>query len=93
MDYLIQIDKIKMELFTVYLYIYEITVHIFQMLMFNVPKDYFYLKNSSYADEMQHFAALHLGLRCLSKFSLRSQLVKQPSTAIHCSPRREGQTG
>ena len=32
------------------------------------------LTTSSYPDEMQHFAALHLGLRCLSKYSLRSPL-------------------
>ena len=41
----------------------------------------FILTNSSYPDEMQHFAALHLGLRCLSKYSLRSQMVKHPCTA------------
>ena len=53
----------------------------------------FILTNSAYPDEMQHFAALHLGLRCLSKCSLRSQMVKHPCTAIRCSQRREGQTG
>ena len=53
----------------------------------------FILTNSLYPDEMQHFAALYLGLRCLSKYSLRSQMVKHPCTAIHCSPRRERQTG
>ena len=51
----------------------------------------FTLTNSSYPDEMQHFAALHLGLRCLSKYSLRSQMVKHPCTfIIHCTQPKTG---
>ena len=58
--YLIQIVKIKMELVTVcdISILYEITGHIFQILMFDVPKEIiFTLTNSSYPDEcsiLQH---------------------------------------
>ena len=87
MDYLIQIDRIKMELFIVYLFNMRSQGKYYN---FYVHKDFFTLTNSSYPNEMQHLAVLHLGLRCLSKFSLRSQMVKNRCTAIYCSPRREG---
>ena len=73
MDYLIKIDEFKMESFIVYLYSMR-----FQILMFMYLKIIFTLINSSYPDEMQHFAALCLGLCCLSKYSLRSQMVRYP---------------
>ena len=93
MDYLIQIDRIKMELFNVYLYNIRSQVTSSKLRCFIYLKIIFTLTNISYPDEMQHFAALHLGLRCLSKYSLRSQMVKHTCIAIHCNPRREGQTG
>ena len=36
----------------------------------------FNFRNSSYPDEMQHFAAFYLGLCCLSKYLLKSQMVQ-----------------
>ena len=80
MDYLIQIDKIKMELFIVHLYNMRSQVTSSKFWCFMYLKIIFTL-NSSYPDEMQHFAALHLGFRCLSKYSLRSQMVKHPCKA------------
>ena len=82
MDYLIQIDRIKMESFIVYLYNMRSQVTSSQLCCFMYLKIIFTLTNSSYPDEMQHFASLHPGLRCLSKYSLRSQMVKHPCTAI-----------
>ena len=90
MDYLIQIDKNKMESFIVFLYNTRSQVTSSKFWCFIYLKIILTYTTSSYPDEMQHFAALHLGLRCLSKYSLRSQMVKHPCKAINCSPRREG---
>ena len=39
--------------------------------MYFLSDDYFMFTNSVDPDEMQHYAALHLGLHCLQKYSLR----------------------
>ena len=36
-----------------------------------LSEDLFYLTNSVGTDEMQHYAAFHLGLHCLQKYSFR----------------------
>ena len=41
-----------------------------KLLCFSVPKGCFNL-NSEDPDEMQHYAAFHLGLHCLSKYPFR----------------------
>ena len=38
--------------------------------MFFCLKIFFYLTNNVDPDEMQHYAAFHLGLHCLQKYSL-----------------------
>ena len=53
---------------------------------YNIPKNivffclkiFFTLSNSVDPDEMQHYAAFHLGLHCLQKYSL-IQIVKKPN--------------
>ena len=43
----------------------------------SVPEYCFYLRNSADPDEMQHYAAVYLGLHRLSKYSFRSfQYIK-----------------
>ena len=87
----VQIDRIKMELLNIYLYNIRSQVTSSKLRCFMYLKIIFTLTNISYPDELQHFAALYLGLHCLSKYSLRSQMVKHPCIAIHCNPRREGE--
>ena len=44
-----------------------------------LSEDLFTFTNSADSDEMQHYAAFHLGLHCLQKYSfrgLRIQMVK-----------------
>ena len=40
-------------------------------LNISIPEDFLILANSADPDEMQHYAAFHLGLHCLPKYLFR----------------------
>ena len=42
----------------------------------NVPSNVLILANSAEPDEMQHYAAFHLGLHCLSKYPFRVSSIQ-----------------
>ena len=64
-------------------------------LSFKKKKIFFTFTNSVDPDEMQHYAAFHLGLHCLQKYSLsRIQRVNvHPSAAVFRSCAHCGEDG
>ena len=45
--------------------------NIFEKMFYFLSEDFFTFTNSVDPDEMQHYAAFHLGLHCLQKYSFR----------------------
>ena len=69
MDFPIQIHRIRMGLFIIYFKGTQVKFsndYVFQSL-----KKVFIIANSAGPDEMQHYAAFHLGLHCLPNCLLK----------------------
>ena len=72
MDFPIHIDTINIGLSIMYIKGLDLKGRIFEIMMYFYPsKVVIVLANSSDPDEMQHYAAFHLGLHCLPKYPFR----------------------
>ena len=56
-----------------------------KILYFSVWRSFFTFANSVYPDEMLHYAAFHLGLHCLQKYSFRGFPKQRVKKGIGCS--------
>ena len=73
MDFPIHSDTLSMGLPIVHFKGSQVEFSIFDVLL--SLKVVLILANSAEADEMQHFAAFHLGLHCLPKYPFRFCLI------------------